>query len=135
MLSLAGRRADTVGINARMSSVVPTGRSVEDLTRDSVGEKRRWAREAAASVGRDPDALDFQFSVLSLRLDDVPEARDWTCSLAREADPALDSPSLVHGPVGACAEQLYADREALGLNHVHLGGDPVAAAALMAAVG
>ena len=135
VLDLAGRKADIVGINASMRPGADADRSVLDLTADRVAEKLAWAHAGAAAAGRSPDDLDYQISILSLKVTDVPEAQPWTSSLARGVeDPAVlaSSPAVLHGPAAACAEQLHRWRERFGLNQIHLGGDLRAAAAVIA---
>jgi probable F420-dependent oxidoreductase len=135
VLELAGRIADIIGINASMKPGVDAGTAVLDLTEDRVATKLGWARAAALAAGRAPESLDFQISVLSLDVTDVPGARPWTSSLAagitdRAALPA--SPAILHGPAGYCAEQLLKWRELFGFNQIQLGGDLTAAAAVIA---
>jgi len=134
VLGLAGRLADIVGVNPSLKPAAAPGSAVLDLTEDRVAEKIAWARDGATSAGRDASTVDFQLSVLSLDVTDVPGAQAWTSSLAQGVDPDLlaTSPAVLHGPAAYCAEQLHKWREVLGLNQFHLGGDPIAAAAVIA---
>ncbi|NUR84496.1 MAG: TIGR03621 family F420-dependent LLM class oxidoreductase [Nonomuraea sp.] len=134
VLGLAGRLADIVGVNPSLKPDAAPGAAVLDLTEDRVAEKIAWARAGAVAAGRDPSELDFQLSVLSLDVTDVPGAQRWTSSLAQGVDPQVlaASPAVLHGPAAYCAEQLLKWREVLGLNQFHLGGDPIAAAAVLA---
>jgi probable F420-dependent oxidoreductase len=135
VLDLAGRAADIVGINASMKPGSDAGTAVLDLSEDRVAEKLGWARAGAAAAGRSPGELQYQISILSLNVTDIPQARPWTSSLAAGvSDPmALDaSPAVLHGPAGYCAERLHKWRERFGLNQIHLGGDLAAAAAVIA---
>jgi probable F420-dependent oxidoreductase len=137
MLELAGRVADVVGINATMRPGAPTGEALLDLTAGKVAAKVAIARAAALAAGRDPDGLRFQGSILYLHLTDVPGAAPWTSSMATDVtDPAVlaASPAVLHGSVAACVEVLQRRREEFGLDTVHLGGDPGAGAALVAAL-
>jgi probable F420-dependent oxidoreductase len=135
MLELAGRVADIVGINAVMRPGSPTGSALRDLTGERFAAKVTTARAAASAAGRDPDTLRYQTSILSLRLTDVPDARPWVSSLAVDvADPAIlsTSPAVLHGSVSTCVETLERRREELGLDYIHFGGDPAAAAPIVA---
>ncbi|MEV6963562.1 TIGR03621 family F420-dependent LLM class oxidoreductase [Hamadaea sp. NPDC051192] len=134
VLGLAGQLADIVGVNPSLKPDAAAGSAVLDLTEDRVAEKIAWAKAGATAAGRDPAVLDFQISVLSLDVTDVPGAQRWTSSLAQGVDPQVlaASPAVLHGPAAYCAEQLHKWREVLGLNQFHLGGDPVAAAAVLA---
>src|SRR4051794_28096776 len=90
MLELAGRAADIVGINATMRPGAPTGEALLDLTDERVAAKVAIARAAARDVGRDPDALRYQASILSLHLTDVPGVQPRTSSMAVDVtDPAV----------------------------------------------
>jgi probable F420-dependent oxidoreductase len=137
VLELAGRAADIVGVNASMKPGLDAGTAVLDLTEERVAEKLGWARAAAIAAGRSADALHCQISILSLDVTDVPDAQRWTSSLATGVtDPAMlsASPAVLHGPAAYCAQQLHKWREQFGLNQIHLGGDLIAAAAVIARV-
>jgi hypothetical protein len=49
-------------------------------------------------------------------------------------DPAVlaASPAVLHGSVGSCVETLQRRREEFGLDYIHIGGDPAAAAPIVA---
>ena len=79
--------------------------------------------------------MRYQTSILSLHLTDVPDVRPWVSSMAVDVtDPAVlaDSPAVLHGTVAECAEALERRREEFGLDYVHFGGDPAAAAPIVA---
>ena len=135
VLGLAGAVADIVGINAAMRGANTIGLSLLDLTYERVAAKIAIAREAARTAGRDPATLRFQTSVQSVDVTDVPGARPWVSSLATEVtDPAVlaASPAVLHGSVAFCVEMLQRRREELGLSYIHIGGDPAAAAPIVA---
>jgi hypothetical protein len=72
---------------------------------------------------------------MSLRLTDVPDARPWVSSMAADVtDPAVlaASPAVLHGTVASCVETLQRGRDELGLDYIHIGGDPAAAAPIVA---
>jgi probable F420-dependent oxidoreductase len=131
VLELAGTVADIVGINASMRSGGP-GSALLDLTGERVAAKLSIVRSAARAAGRDPAALRYQISVLSLR---VPGATPWVSSLAADVtDPAAlaASPAVLHGTVEECVETLQRRREEFGLDYIQFGGDPAAAAPIVA---
>ena len=135
VLELAGAAADIVGINASMRAGNATGSSLLDLTGERVAAKIAIARAAARSAGRDPGTLRFQISILSMDITDVPGARPWVSSMAADVtDPAVlaDSPAALHGSVASCVEMLQRRREEFGLDYIHIGGDPAAAAPVVA---
>lgn len=130
ILELAGRTADTVGINPRLAADTERGSAVADLSADRVRQKIGWARAAAAEAGRDPDRLEFQLSLLDVRV----SGHGWTSSLARSAPEELlaASPAVLHGSVDQCVEKLYALRETYGISYLNLGGNLDAAAQIVA---
>jgi probable F420-dependent oxidoreductase len=135
MLELAGATADIVGVNAKMRPDASTGSALLDLTGERVAAKIAIAKAAARAAGRDPETLRYQTSILSLNLTDVPGARPWVSSMAADVtDPAVlaASPAVLHGSVASCVETLQGRREELGLDYIHIGGDPAAAAPIVA---
>jgi probable F420-dependent oxidoreductase len=135
VLELAGSAADIVGINASMRRGATTGLSLLDLTGERVRAKVSIARDAAVGAGRDPEALSYQMSILSLDITDVPETQPWVSSLASDVtDPAVlsASPAVLHGSVASCVETLQRNREEFGLDYIHFGGDPMVAAPVVA---
>ena len=135
VLELAGAAADIVGINAAMRAGAATGEALLDLTGERVAAKIAIAQTAARNAGRDPSTLRYQTSILSLDLADAPGAQRWVSSMAAKVtDPAVlaASPAVLHGTVGSCVEALQRRREELGLDYIHIGGDPVAAAPIVA---
>jgi len=135
VLELAGANADIVSLNARMRSTTQTGLALLDLSERRMAEKISTVQGAARAAGRDPAMLRYQTSILSLNLTDVPGIRPWVSSMAADVtDPAVlaGSPAVLHGSVSACVETLQRRREQFGLDYIHIGGDPVAAAPLVA---
>ena len=134
MLELAGRVADIVGINTTWRRGAPTGSALLDLTGERVAAKVAIATAAARAAGRDPASLRYQTAILSLNVTDVPSS-PWVSSMAADVtDPAVlaASPAVLHGSVASCVETLQRRREELGLDYIHIGGDPAAAAPIVA---
>jgi probable F420-dependent oxidoreductase len=134
VLELAGTVADIVGINASMRAGGATGLALLDLTAERVTAKVSIARAAARAAGRDPATLRYQIAVQSVHITDVP-AQPWVSSMAANVtDPAVlaASPAALHGSVEFCVETLQRRREELGLDYIHIGGDPAAAAPVVA---
>jgi len=135
VLELAGAEADIVGINPVMRRDRAVGLTLLDLTSKGVATKVAIARRSAVAAGRDPDSLSYQSSIRSMHITDVPGAERWVSSMAADVtDPAVlaDSPAVLHGTVASCVEQLRRHRDEFGLDYIHLGGDPVTAAPLVA---
>jgi probable F420-dependent oxidoreductase len=135
VLELAGRVADIVGVNPVMRKDRSDGLALLDLSSAGVAQRIGIARAAAEAAGRDPDVLRYHTSIRSVNITDVPGARPWVSSMAADvADPAVlaDSPAVLHGTVASCVEALRRRREEFGLDYFHLGGDPTAAAPVVA---
>ena len=135
MLQLAGTVADIVGINTMWRPGAPIGSALLDLTAERVAEKVAIARAAARAAGRDPESLRYQTAILSLHVTDAPGAGPWVSSMAADvSDPAVlaESPVVLHGTVASCVETLQRRRAEFGLDYIHIGGDPAAAAPIVA---
>jgi probable F420-dependent oxidoreductase len=135
VLELAGAAADIVGINPVMRRNRPDGLALLDLSSTGVAKRIGIARSAAEEAGRDPDTLRYHTSIRSVDITDAPDARPWVSSMAcGVTDPAVlaDSPAVLHGTVASCVEALQRRREEYGLDYFHFGGDPTAAAPVVA---
>ena len=135
VLELAGSVADIVGINPSLRAGAAAGDALLDLTAERFATKISIARAAARAAGRDPATLRFHTSIRSMDLTDVPAAQPWSSSMATNVtDPAVlaASPAVLHGSVASCVETLQRRREDFGLDYIHLGGDPAAAAPIVA---
>ncbi len=130
VLALAGRLADIVGINPRLSPDNDPGAAIDDLSPDQVARKVSWVTAAAAEAGRDPASIELQLSVLDLSID----GQRSVSSLARHASPEAlaASPAVLHGSVAECADKLIATRERYAISYFHLGSNVDAAAPLVA---
>lgn len=134
VLELAGRVADIVGINPRLSAQTEPGSAVADLSGDRVRQKVAWARAGAVAAGRDPSRPEFQLSILDLRIQHGNEEHGWTSSLARSAPPDAISGSVavLRGSVAGCVERLQALRDEYGISYLNLGNNLSAAALIVA---
>jgi probable F420-dependent oxidoreductase len=134
VLELAGRTADIVGINPRLAPDVDPLAAVTEMSPERMDRKVGWARDAARAAGRDPGALEFQLRMFDVRVTHRGVEHRSTSSHAALADPAAltASPSVLHGDVEECVEQLLALRERFGINYLHLGGNLDAAAPIVA---
>jgi probable F420-dependent oxidoreductase len=135
VLQLAGSAADIVGINPSLRPGTAAGDALLDLTEERFTAKISTARAAARAAGRDPATLRFHTSIRSMHLTDVPDTRPWASSMATNVtDPTVlaASPAVLHGTVEACVEMLQRRREEFGLDYIHFGGDPAAAAPIVA---
>jgi alkanesulfonate monooxygenase SsuD/methylene tetrahydromethanopterin reductase-like flavin-dependent oxidoreductase (luciferase family) len=104
------------------------------MSPDRVTEKVGWARAAAAQVGRDPAALEFQLRIFDLRVVRAGVEHRSVSSHAANATPEAlaSSVSVLHGDVDSCVDRLLEIRERFGITYVHLGTNLDAAAPIVA---
>ncbi|MDG4823386.1 TIGR03621 family F420-dependent LLM class oxidoreductase [Asanoa sp. WMMD1127] len=133
VLELAGRSADIVGINPRLTAGGGLAAAMADMTAERIAAKVAWARAAAP----DPERLEFQMTMLDVRVTVGGETHGSTSSQAAAATPEelAASPAVLHGPVDACVDKLVEVRERFGISYFHLGGNLAAAAPIVAKLG
>ena len=133
VLELAGRSADIVGINPRLTAGGGLAAAMADMTGERIALKVAWARGAA----EDPERLEFQLTMLDVRVTVGSETFGSTSSQARAASPEqlAASPAVLHGTVDECVDKLVEVRERFGISYFHLGSDPAAAAPIVAKLG
>ena len=137
ILTLAGRQADIVGINASLAPDADRAAAVIGLTEVEVEEKLRWVREAAVAAGRAPADLEFQLNVLELHITDsraeanaVLDSLSTALKLPREM--IESAPAVLVGGLARCSELLEERRARFGFSYIKLGSDPLASARLVA---
>jgi len=130
VLELAGRVADIVGINPRLTAGGGLAAAMADMTAESITRKIKWAKDAAP----DPDRLEFQMTMLDVRVTVDGETHGSTSSQAAQAAPEelKASPAVLHGTVDECVDKLVEVRERFGISYFHLGSNVAAAAPLVA---
>ncbi len=124
MLSLAGARADIVGINVDLrEGVIDTGAG-PNATIDATDAKIAWVREAAGS--RD---IELQVRVhLTLVTDDrAGMAELLATGFGLAPDEALASPHALCGTVEEIAEDLQVRRERWGISYIGISADAMEA--------
>jgi probable F420-dependent oxidoreductase len=133
VLELAGRTADIVGINPRLAPDVDPLAAVEEMSPERIDRKVAWARSAAVAAGRDPAALEFQLRIFDLRVRHAGAELVSTSSHAKlaSAQALAASPSVLHGSVDDCVDQLLGTRERHGISYFHLGSNIAAAAPIV----
>jgi probable F420-dependent oxidoreductase len=136
VLSLAGREADIVGVNASLEPGAVRSAGIAGLTAAAAEEKVGWISAAVEDAGRKAEDVELQVSVLELHLSD--SAADCRRHLDSLADASgLDrartesSPSVLVGSLDHCADLLRERRDRFGFSYIKLGPDPVAAAPLV----
>jgi probable F420-dependent oxidoreductase len=137
MLDLAGRVADIAGVYANLGRGSHDVHQVVDMSPQSVARKVEWVRAGARSMGRDPNDIELELSLLLCRLvASEPEREEalaraaaaWKVDVATVAA----SPAVLVGSVSQCAERLVEVRERYGFSYIHLGSDVDNAAPLVA---
>ncbi len=130
VLELAGRTADIVGINPRLTAGGGLAAAMADMTGERIARKVAWARDAAP----DPERLEFQMTMLDVRVTVDGETHGSTSSQAAAATPEelAASPAVLHGSVDECVDKLVEVRERFGISYFHLGGNLAAAAPIVA---
>jgi probable F420-dependent oxidoreductase len=133
MLELAGRMADIVGVNPRLTGVADPDQVMAEMSPDGLRQKVDWAREGARAAGRDPDQLRFQLSMLDIHVQHGGTEHRATSSLVAAAPPEAlaASPAVLRGDVERCVDALLELRERYGITDVHLGSDPDAVAPIV----
>jgi probable F420-dependent oxidoreductase len=124
LLALAGRTADIVGINPKVSEGRVLPDTPADLTPERVREKVAWVREAAAAAGRDPGAIELNaLSFVVAVTDDPKPLRE---ALARGSgmtpEQVADSPMFLTGSAPEICERLERRRDETGISYVVIQG-------------
>lgn len=127
VLSLAGRHADIVGINATMVDGKITPETPQDLAPERVREKTGWVKAAAAKAGRDPEAIEFNTLSFVVAVSDDPkplrEAISRNTGLSVEQ--VGDCPIFLTGSANEICDRLEQRREETGISYVVIqGGEP-----------
>jgi probable F420-dependent oxidoreductase len=137
MLALAGRLADIAGIYANLGQGTKDVHPVFDLSPERVAEKVASVRDGARAVGRDPDEIELEMSLLLFRIVETKAEVRETVERAATAWGAPSaivaaSPAVLVGTVEHCAELLHERRERYGISYIHVGVDAASAAPLVA---
>lgn len=136
VLSLAGREADIVSVNAALGPRAERASGVAGLTAAGVEEKLGWVHEAARAAGRAIHDLELQVGVLEVHLtESKAEANRILESLADAAglpQPTLEaSPAVLVGSLERCCEILEERRERFGFSYLKLSADTATVAPLV----
>jgi probable F420-dependent oxidoreductase len=124
-LHLAGSIADIIGVNASLRAGALGPDAVHDLLAARVREKVEWVHEGAAAAGRSPDEYELEMNLWLVRVTATQqEGDDFLERVASryEIAPAVlaDSPSVLVGPMSACADVLLERREIYGITQWQL---------------
>ncbi|MDW3177624.1 MAG: TIGR03621 family F420-dependent LLM class oxidoreductase [Acidimicrobiia bacterium] len=119
MLTLAGERADIVGINPGMSAGVIDERAGRDATADKTDQKFAWVRDGA---GARFDSITFQTRIHLAMITDDREAvaKEMAPLLGISTQDALDSPHALVGSVGQVVDEVKRWRDRWGFSYVSI---------------
>lgn len=119
MLTLAGERADIVGINPGMTAGVIDERAGRDATADKTDQKFAWVRDGA---GARFDSITFQTRIHLAMITDDREAvaKEMAPLLGISTQDALDSPHALVGSVGQVVDEVKRWRDRWGFSYVSI---------------
>lgn len=129
LLRLAGRYADIVGINPKMTEGKITAETSADSTLERMREKIGWVREGAEKAGRNPDEIEFNsLSFVTAISDDVSGLREVLAkNSGLSVEEVAECPLFLTGSAAEIRERLERQREEIGISYLVIqGGDPIA---------
>ena len=119
MLTLAGEKADIIGINPGLTAGVIDERAGRDATLERTDQKLEWVRDAA---GARFDSLVIQTRIHLAMIDDDREAvaAEMAPLLGITAEEALASPHCLVGTVDQVVEEVQQWRERWGFSYISI---------------
>lgn len=122
MLTLAGSKADIVGINPGLTAGVIDERAGRDATLERTDQKVQWVRDAA---GDRADDLILQTRIHLAMITDDREgvAEQFAPLLGLTPEQAMASPHALVGNVQQCVETVLSWRERWGISYIGINGD------------
>ena len=125
LLALAGRHADIVGINPKLSEGRVTRETAADALVENTREKVRWVREAAEAAGRDPELLELNALVFVVALADDPGPARAAIGQQTGLTPEeiATCPLFLTGSASEIQDRLLKQREETGISYVVVQGD------------
>ncbi len=129
LLRLAGRYADIVGINPKLTEGKITAETPADSTLERMREKIGWVREGAEKAGRNPDEIEFNsLSFVTAISDDVSGLREVLAkNSGLSVEEVAECPLFLTGSAAEIRERLERQREEIGISYLVIqGGDPIA---------
>jgi probable F420-dependent oxidoreductase len=120
VLTLAGRRADIVGINPSLPEGRITSRSAADLAPERLREKLSWVRAGAESVGRSLDDLELSSLSFMVALTDDPGPIRTLLSgnTGMSVEQIADCPLFLTGSAAEVRDRLEKRREQTGISYI-----------------
>ena len=127
LLTLAGRTADIVGINPKVSGGRILPDTPADLAPERVREKVGWVRAGAEAAGRDPEEIEWSSLSFVVAVTDDPKPLREALAKGSGMTPeqVADSPIFLTGSADEICERLERRREQTGISYVVVSGrDP-----------
>jgi len=119
MLTLAGQKADIIGINPGLTAGVIDERAGQDSTPDKTDQKLAWVREGAGSRFDDLE-LQTRLHLAMITDDRESVAAELAPVLGLSAEDALHTPHALIGTVEQCIDSVKTWRERWGISFVSL---------------
>jgi len=123
LLTVAGRHADIVGIQWRLSGGRWSGLTIRETTLDQVKRRIEWVKDSARRTKRDPESIELQMLFPDCMVTDDPEPK--LKDIAKENDVSLDDvrecPQWLIGSGGEIREKLKMLREETDINYMVFG--------------
>ena len=121
MLTLAGEKADIVGINPGLTAGVIDERAGRTATAEKTDEKLTWIRDGA---GDRFDSIELQTRIHLALITDSREqvAAEMAPLLGISPEDALASPHALVGTVQQCIDEVQRWRERWGVSFVSING-------------
>ena len=125
MLSIAGRHADIIGVNANLRSGEIGLAAINDVLPDRFDEKLQWVRDAA---GDRFDQIELNVLVAAAQITEggssTTAAVEATAAMfGQPAEAVADVPLLLIGSTAEIADTLRQRRQRWGFNYMVLQGD------------
>jgi probable F420-dependent oxidoreductase len=122
MLTLAGEKADIIGINPGLTAGVIDARAGQDATPERTDQKIAWVKDGA---GDRFDSLTLQTRIhLAMVTDDRESvAREMGPLLGISAQEALDSPHALVGTVDQIVDEVQRWRDRWGFTYVSINAE------------
>lgn len=124
MLTLAGEKADIVGINPSLAAGVIDERAGRDVTADRTDQKLAWVRDAA---GERFDSIVLQTRIHLAMISDDREAvaNEMAPLFGISAQDALDSPHALVGTVDQIVDEVRRWRDRWGFSYVSIDAEAI----------
>ena len=120
VLAVAGRHADIVGINPKLTEGRVTKATSADATAERTLEKVRWVHQAAEAAGRDPELLELNALVFVVAISDDPGPVRGMISKQTGLEPEeiARCPLFLTGSASEIQDRLVKQRETTGISYV-----------------